>query len=45
MRFVHKFVNGFHVAFDTENYENVQLFALKKDAVAGVKQMNQKEAK
>jgi hypothetical protein len=39
-RFKVKFVHGFHVAFDTENYENVQLFDLKKYAVVGVKEMN-----
>lgn len=40
MRYVAKFVNGFHVSFDTENYENTQVFYLRKDAVEAVKKMN-----
>ena len=40
MRYVAKFVNGFHVSFDTESYENTQVFYLRKDAVEAVKKMN-----
>jgi hypothetical protein len=41
MRYVAKFVNSFWVSFDTENYENTQVFYLRKDAVEAVKKMNQ----
>ena len=40
MRYVAKFVNSFWVPFDTENYENTQVFYLRKDAVEAVKKMN-----
>ena len=40
MRYVAKFVNVFHVSFDTENYENTQVFYLRKDAEEAVKKMN-----
>ena len=36
-----KFVNGFWVSFNTESYENTQVFYLRKDAVEAVKKMNQ----
>lgn len=36
-----KFVNGFWVSFNTETYENTQVFYLRKDAVEAVKKMNQ----
>ena len=35
-----KFVNGFWCSFDTEAYENIQVFYLRKDAVEAVKKMN-----
>ena len=41
MRYVAKFVNGFHVSFDTESYENTRVFYLRKDAEEAVKKMNQ----
>lgn len=40
MRYSAKFVNSFWVSFDTENYENTQVFYLKRDAVEAVKKMN-----
>ena len=40
-RYKVKFVNSYWVAFDTENYENTQVFYLRKDAVEAVKKMNQ----
>lgn len=43
MRFVHKFVNGYHVSFDTVNFENTHVFFLKKDADEAVKQMNSRQ--
>lgn len=45
MRYVAKFVNGFHVSFDTENYENTQVFYLRKDAVEAVRKMNNQRSK
>ena len=36
-----KFVNGFWCSFDTEAYENTQVFYLRKDAMEAVKKMNQ----
>lgn len=44
-RYQVKFVNGFWVSFCTENYENTQVFYLRKDAVEAVKKFNQKEGK
>ena len=41
MKYVAKFVNGFHVSFDTENYENTKVFYWRKDAMEAVKKMNQ----
>lgn len=40
-----KFVNSFWVAFDTEAYENTQVFFLKRDAVEAVKKMNNQRSK
>ena len=45
MRYVAKFVNGFHCVFDTLNYENVQVCFLKKEVNELVKKLNQKEVK
>ena len=39
-RYVAKFVNGFHVIFDTEAYENIRVFYLKRDVDEAVKRMN-----
>ena len=36
-----KFVNGFWCSFNTETYENTQVFYLRKDAEEAVKKMNQ----
>lgn len=44
-RYQVKFVNSYWVSFDTEAYENTQVFYLRKDAVEAVKKMNQKEVK
>ncbi len=41
MRYVAKFVNGYWVSFNTETYENTQVFYLRKDAEEAVKKMNQ----
>lgn len=35
-----KFVNSFWVSFNTETYENTQVFYLRKDAEEAVKKMN-----
>ena len=43
-RFKVKFVNGFWVSFDTVNFENTQVYFLKRDAVVAVKAIN-KEVK
>lgn len=45
MRYTVKFINGFHVTFDTLNYENTHLHFLKRDAVEFTKKLNQKEGK
>lgn len=39
-KYIVKFVNGFWCSFDTEAYENTQVFYLRKDAVEAVKKMN-----
>ena len=41
MKYVAKFVNGYWCSFDTEAYENIQVFYLRKDAMEAVKKMNQ----
>ena len=41
IRYVAKFVNGYWCSFDTEAYENTQVFYLRKDAMEAVKKMNQ----
>ena len=40
MKYVAKFVNGYWVSFNTETYENTQVFYLRKDAEEVVKKMN-----
>ena len=40
MKYVAKFVNGYWVSFNTETYENTQVFYLRKDAEDAVKKMN-----
>ena len=40
MKYVAKFVNGYWCSFDTESYENTQVFYLRKDAEEVVKKMN-----
>ena len=45
MRYVAKFVNGAWVSFNTETYENTQVFYLRKDAEEAVKKMNQRGGK
>ena len=40
MKYVAKFVNGAWVSFNTETYENTQVFYLRKDAEEAVKKMN-----
>lgn len=44
-KFIVKFVNSYWVSFDTEAYENTQVFYLKKDAVEAVKKFNQKDGR
>ena len=39
-RYVAKFVNGAWVAFDTDAYENIRVFYLKRDVDEAVKRMN-----
>ena len=45
MKYVAKFVNGYWCSFDTEAYENTQVFYLRKDAMEAVKKMNQRGGK
>ena len=45
MKYVAKFVNSYWVSFNTETYENVQVFYLRKDAMEVVKKMNQQGGK
>ena len=45
MKYIAKFVNGLHVSFNTETYENVQVFYLKRDCIEAVKRMNQQSTK
>ena len=40
MKYVAKFVNGAWASFNTETYENTQVFYLRKDAEEAVKKMN-----
>ena len=40
MKYIAKFVNGAWVSFNTETYENTQVFYLRKDAMEAVKKMN-----
>ena len=40
MKYVAKFVNGYWVSFNTETYENTQVFYLRKDAEEAGKKMN-----
>lgn len=42
-RYVAKFVNGFHCAFDTEAYENIRVFYLQRDVNEAVKRMNNQQ--
>lgn len=39
-RYTAKFVNGFHVSFDTDAYENIRVFYLQRDVDEAVKRMN-----
>lgn len=41
MRYTTKFTNGFWKAFDTQEYKDVGIFLLKKEAVLAVKNLNQ----
>ena len=41
MKYVAKFVNGAWVSFNTETYENTQVFYLKRECEEAVKKMNQ----
>lgn len=43
-RFVAKFVNGYHVVFDSVNYENIQIGYLKTEVDKLVRKLN-KEVK
>ena len=36
MKYVAKFVNGYWCSFDTEAYENTQVFYLRKNAMEAV---------
>ena len=45
MKYVSKFVNSYWVSFNTETYENTQVFYLRKDAMEAVKKMNQRGGK
>ena len=41
MKYIAKFVNSFWCSFNTETYENTQVFYLRKDCLEAVKRMNQ----
>ena len=43
MKYIAKFVNGAWVSFNTETYENTQVFYLRKDVEEAVKKMNQRK--
>ena len=43
MKYIAKFVNGAWVSFNTETYENTQVFYLRTDAEEAVKKMNQRK--
>ena len=45
MKYVAKFVNSYWVSFNTETYENTQVFYLRKDAMEAVKKINQQGGK
>lgn len=45
MKYIAKFVNGFHVSFNTETYENTQVFYLKRDCLEAVKRLNQQASR
>ena len=45
MKYVAKFVNSYWVSFNTETYENTQVFYLRKDCIEAVKRMNQQSTK
>ena len=40
MKYIAKFVNSYWVSFNTETYENTQVFYLRKNAEEAVKKMN-----
>jgi len=41
-RFIPKFVNGYHVVFDTANYENVEVCYLAKECAQRCVQLNRR---
>ena len=45
MKYTAKFVNGYHVSFNTETYENTQVFYLKRDCLEAVKRLNQQASR
>lgn len=45
MKYIAKFVNSYWVSFNTETYENTQVFYLRKDCLETVKRMNQQGGK
>ena len=40
MKYAVRFINEYWVIFNTETYENIQVFYLRKDAEEAVKKMN-----
>ena len=42
MKYVAKFVHGYWCSFNTETYENTQVFYLKRECEEAVKKMNQR---
>ena len=45
MRYTAKFVNSYWVSFNTETYENTQVFYLRKDCLEAVKRLNQQASR
>ena len=43
MKYIAKFVNGYWVSFNTETYENTQVFYHKRECEESVKKMNQRK--
>ena len=43
MKYVVKFIKEYWVLFNTETYENTQIFFLKRECEEAVKKMNQRK--